>query len=187
MEKKRCRFVPEGDDLYIKYHDEEWGRPEHDDGKLYEMFLLEMFQAGLSWRLLLCKRENFRKAYDGFDVSKVAAYGDADIARLMSDAGIVRNRAKIEASISNSRVFKEIQSEFGSFDAYIWHFTEGRTIREDLTVTTDELSDRVSADLKKRGCKFVGSTSIFSFLQSIGIINSHDPDCFVNRELNRGQ
>jgi DNA-3-methyladenine glycosylase I len=185
MDKKRCRWVPEGDELYVRYHDEEWGRPEHDDGRLYEMFLLEMFQAGLSWRLLLHKRENFRKAYDGFDVDKVAAYGEADVERLMADAGIVRNRAKIEASISNSRIFKEIQKEFGSFDSYIWHFTGGKTIREDLSVTRDGLSDEVSSDLKKRGCRFAGTTSIFSFLQSVGIINSHDPDCFVYWELTR--
>lgn len=185
MEKRRCGWVPEGDELYVRYHDEEWGRPEHDDGRLYEMFLLELFQAGLSWRLLLHKRENFRKAYDGFDVDKVAAYGESDVARLMSDAGLVRNRAKIEASISNSKIFKDLQKEFGSFDAYIWHFTGGKTLREEPSVTRDELSDRVSADMKRRGCKFAGTTSIFSFLQAVGIINSHEASCFVFSELEK--
>lgn len=186
MEKKRCRWVPEDDPVYLKYHDEEWGRPLHDDGKLYEMLLLEFFQAGLSWRLLLSKRENFRKAFDGFDPAKVAAYGEEKVASLMSDTGIVRNKAKILAAISNSKLFLDLQKEFGSFDAYIWHFTKGKTIREDITVTLDALSDEVSNDLKKRGLRFAGTVTVFSYLQAIGIINSHDPGCFVFAELERG-
>ena len=158
MEKKcrRCAWVNPEDPIYIKYHDEEWGIPLHDDHALYELFLLETFQAGLSWATILHKRENFRRAYEGFLPERVAAFDTAKVDALMQDAGIVRNRRKIEASITNSRVFLDIFREYGSFDADIWGFTE---------------------DLKRRGMKFVGSTSIYSTLQAIGVLAAHAEDC----------
>ena len=165
--KTRCPWVPEKDELYIRYHDEEWGHEQHDDHMLYEMLILESFQAGLSWITILRKRENFRKAYDGFDVKKTAAYGEEKEAELMSDPGIIRNRAKIRASICNSRVFLAIQQEFGSFDRYLYSFTDGKVIRESCGIrTTSPLSDAISKDLKKRGMRFVGSTTIYSYLQT---------------------
>lgn len=181
--RKRCGYVNLKNPRYVEYHDREWCTPCHDDAKLYEMFVLELFQAGLSWEILLNKRENFRAAYSGFDVDVVAGYGEQDVEHLMSDPGIVRNRAKIVASIGNSRVFQDISREFGSFDAYIWGFTGGKTIYEDPPVTKDALSDSVSKDLKKRGVKFAGSVTIFSYLQAIGVINSHEKDCFRYGEL----
>ena len=180
MEKKcrRCAWVNPDDPIYIKYHDEEWGIPLHDDHALYELFLLEMFQAGLSWATILHKRENFRRAYEGFHPERVAAFDAAKIDALMQDAGIVRNRRKIEASITNSRVFLDIVREYGSFDAYIWGFTEGKSIRESWELrTTSPLSDRITKDLKRRGMKFVGSTSIYSTLQAIGVLSAHAEDC----------
>lgn len=180
--KIRCPYMPENDELYLKYHDEEWCVPEHDDRKLYEMFVLELFQAGLSWRTLLHKRENFRAAYDGFDVRKVAAYDEEKIDQLMQDSGIIRSRPKIEASVSNSRIFLQIQDEYGSFDRYIWSFTAGEPVYVLLGVTKNELSDRVTADLKKRGVKYAGSVTIFSYLQAVGVINSHLPECFCSRK-----
>ena len=180
MEKKcrRCAWVNPKDPIYIKYHDEEWGIPLHDDHALYELFLLETFQAGLSWATILHKRENFRRAYEGFLPERVAAFDAAKIDALMQDAGIVRNRRKIEASITNSRVFLDIVREYGSFDAYIWGFTEGKSIRESWELrTTSPLSDRITKDLKRRGMKFVGSTSIYSTLQAIGVLAAHSKDC----------
>ena len=177
----RCAWVPLNDELYVCYHDAEWGTPSHDEVHLYEMFLLEFFQAGLSWRLLLHKRENFRRAFDGFDPAKVADYDETKVAELMQNAGIVRSEGKIRAAIGNARVFLDIQREFGSFDAYIWGFTNGKTVTLPPEVTRNELSDIVSDDLKKRGCKYAGSVSVFSFLQAIGIIDSHEPGCFRAR------
>ena len=175
---KRCSWLNENDPLYVKYHDEEWGRPLHDDDKLYELFLLECFQAGLSWRCILGKRENFRKAYDGFDPKKIALYDDKKVEDLMADTGIIRNRRKIIASIKNTRVFLNIQKEFGSFDSYIWHFTDRKVIREPFDIrTSSPLSDNISKDLKKRGMSFVGTVTIYSFLQAAGIINGHGKDC----------
>ena len=174
----RCGWVPTKDPIYIHYHDEEWGTPCHDEMALYELFLLELFQAGLSWSLLLHKRENFRTAFDSFNPVKVAAYGEADVERLMSDAGIVRSEGKIRAAINNAQVFLNIQDEFGSFDAYIWGFTNGETLNIPLEITKNELSDAISKDLKKRGCKYAGSVTIYSFLQAIGVIDSHSPECF---------
>lgn len=178
MEKRRCPGVIEAGPVYLKYHDEEWGKPEHNEQKLYEMFLLELFQAGLSWILLLNKRENFRRAFDGFDVRKIAAYDEPKVTELLKDEGIIRSRAKIEAAIHNARIVLDIKKEFGSFSKYLWHFTDGQSIIEDISVTRDDLSDRVSADMKKRGIKFAGSVTIFSFLQAVGIIYSHDKCCF---------
>lgn len=182
----RCSWLDLDDAAYVRYHDEEWGVPEHDDRKLYEMFLLELFQAGLSWRLLLHKRENFRRAYDGFSPEKVAAYGGEDVERLMGDAGCIRSRAKIEAAIGNAQVFLDLQKEWGSFDAYLWHFTCGRVVREPAGAVRDALSDVVSADLRRRGTRFAGSVTVFSLLQAVGVINSHDEGCFRCAALSEG-
>ncbi|MCD7772403.1 MAG: DNA-3-methyladenine glycosylase I [Oscillospiraceae bacterium] len=174
----RCSYVNMKNPLYICYHDEEWGVPEHSDKKLYELLILESFQAGLSWECILNKRENFRIAFDGFDIDKVCDYDEAKCAELLTNPGIVRNRRKIAAAVNNSVVFKAIQQEFGSFDAYIWGFTNGETIVEDFHIrTTSPLSDTVSKDLKKRGMKFVGSTIIYSYLQAIGVLNAHGAEC----------
>jgi DNA-3-methyladenine glycosylase I len=178
VEKKdRCRWCNTNNTLYVDYHDREWGVPVYDDGKLFEMLLLESFQAGLSWECVLNKREAFREAFDRFDYRKIAEYKQAKREQLMQNAGIIRNRLKINAAVVNAAVFMEIQREFGSFSKYIWHFTDGKIIRE-YDKTTSELSDNISRDLKKRGMKFVGSTIIYSFLQAVGIINSHEPRCY---------
>lgn len=164
--------------LYVEYHDKHWGVPQHDDAVLFEFLVLESFQAGLSWECILNKREGFRAAFDGFDVEKVAAYDEGKIACLMNDAGIVRNRLKIKAAVTNAAVFCEIQRQFGSFDRYIWSFTDGETVFEECDLfTSSPLSDKVSADLKKRGMKFVGTTIIYSYLQAVGIINGHCKIC----------
>lgn len=178
MIKNRCAYVNMKNPLYIKYHDEEWGVPEHSDKKLYELFILESFQAGLSWECILNKRENFRRAYDDFDIDRVCSYDENKIEELMSDKGIVRNRLKIKASIKNSRIFRAIQSEYGSFDKYIWGFTDNKIVYEDYTLrTASPLSDKISKDLKKRGMTFAGSVIIYSYLQAIGIINGHGKEC----------
>ncbi len=164
--------------LYIAYHDNEWGVPEHQDEMLYELLILESFQAGLSWECILNKREAFRVAFDGFDIDKVCEYNDNKIAELMDNPAIIRNRRKIEAAIANSRIFKEIQKEYGSFDSYLWGFSNNETVIEQYTLrTTSPLSDTISADLKKRGMKFVGSTIVYAYLQSVGIINAHGCEC----------
>lgn len=184
----RCPGDYQKDPLYLKYHDEEWGRPCHDERQLYEMFVIELFQAGLSWRTLLHKRENFRKAYDHFDLMKVADYGEEKINSLMQDKGIIRSERKIRGSIINSRIIRDqILPEFGSFDSYVWHLTDGKTVYEGPGVTTDAYSDQMSADLKKRGMKFAGSVSLFSYLQAVGVINSHTKECFCYKEIMQGQ
>ncbi|MCD8115988.1 MAG: DNA-3-methyladenine glycosylase I [Oscillospiraceae bacterium] len=176
--KHRCSYVNMKNPFYIHYHDEEWGVPEHSDQKLYELLILESFQAGLSWECILNKRENFRAAFDEFDISKVCAYDEVKCSELLNNPGIVRNRLKITAAIRNSIIFREIQHEFGSFNAYIWGFTNGKTIVEDYhTRTTSPLSDAVSSDLMNRGMKFVGSTIIYSYLQAIGVLNAHGEEC----------
>ncbi len=177
----RCPYLPQGDALYRSYHDEEWCQPKHDDGALYELFVIELFQAGLSWRTLLHKRENFRAAYEDFDVNRVAAFDEAKVKDLLQDAGIIRHEQKIRASIHNSRIFLKIQEEFGSFDRYIWSFTDGQVLYEPLTTTRNDLSDRVAKDLKRRGMKFAGSVTIYSYLQAIGVIYSHSPECFCSK------
>ena len=177
-DKKRCYWVKLTNPVYVKYHDEEWGRVCHDEQILFEQFILETFQAGLSWESILNKRENFRAAYDNFDIEKICGYGEEKINSLMENKGIIRNRSKIAASIHNTRIFTDIQKEWGSFDRYIWHFTDNSVIYE-TGKTTNHISDAVSRDMKKRGMKFVGSVTIYSFLQSIGVINSHSPDCFL--------
>ncbi|MDR3201519.1 MAG: DNA-3-methyladenine glycosylase I [Spirochaetales bacterium] len=185
--KKRCGWC-ESSDLYIAYHDTEWGVPVHDDRKQFEFLVLESAQAGLSWITILKKRENYRKAYDGFDPQKVARYGEAKKKKLLADAGIVRNRLKIEASINNAKRFLEIQKEFGSFSVYIWGFTKGKTVKgkwktlAELPART-ELSDRVAEDMKKRGFRFLGSVIMYSHMQATGIINDHLAGCFRYKEV----
>ena len=178
----RCRWVDPKSELYIAYHDREWGRPEHSDRKLFEMLILEGFQAGLSWLTILKKREAFRAAFDDFEPAVVAGYGSEKVDALMADAGIVRSRAKIQAAIQNAKVFLAIQKEFGSFDCYLWGFSDGQPIvnRDDVFYTTTDLSDRISRDLKRRGMKFVGSTIIYSYLQATGIVNDHELACFCH-------
>lgn len=173
----RCWWVNLKNPLYVEYHDKEWGVPVHSDKKLFEMLLLELFQAGLSWECVLNKREGFREAFDGFDVEKISRYDDEKCNSLLS-APIIRNKLKIKASVENSRVFLQIQKEFGSFDAYIWGFSNGQVIRESCDIrTTSPLSDEISKDLKKRGMKFVGSTVIYAYLQSIGVYDAHLKGC----------
>lgn len=180
MEKIRCLWVDEKSPVYVKYHDEEWGKPVYDDGKLYEMFLLETFQAGLSWITVLKKREAFREAFDGFSVEKAAAYGDEKLKELMENKSLIRNRRKMEAAVKNARIFMDIQREFGSFSNYLWGFTNGEIIvnKDDCFPVTTELSDRLSRDLKKRGMAFVGSVTMYSYLQAVGVVNDHQLSCF---------
>ncbi len=177
-EKGRCRWCNLKNERYLEYHDSEWGVPNFSDPYLYEMLLLESFQAGLSWECVLNKRDAFRQAYDGFDLEKVIAYGKEKTEKLMQNKGIIRNRRKIEASIQNSKIFKEIAEEFGSFANYLTSFTKGKTLYE-TEKTRNALSDALSEDLQKRGMRFVGSVIIYSFLQAIGVIHSHDKDCFL--------
>lgn len=177
---KRCFWVDEKSEIYIKYHDEEWGVPKHDDRDLFELLILEGFQAGLAWITVLKKREAFRKAFDNFDVQKVANYDENKVNELMQNAGIIRSRGKISASVNNAKIFIEIQKEFGSFANYIWGFTDNKVIKNDyetLPVSTT-LSDRISKDLKNRGMKYVGSVIIYSYLQAIGVVDDHEKGCF---------
>jgi len=177
MNKKRCNWATDVEEIYVKYHDEEWGIPTHDDRQLFEMLVLESFQAGLSWITILKKRENFKKAFDNFDVVKVANYDENKVNELRENAGIIRHKGKINAAIKNAQAFIEIQDEFGSFDEYIWGFTEGKIIKAEF-LTESDLSKRISKDLKKRGMIFVGPTIIYSYLESIGIIDNHQQNCF---------
>ena len=182
MEKKdivnRCKWVNLKNPVYIRYHDTEWGVPQHEEAILFEMLFLEWFQAGLSWECLLNKREGFWRAFDSFDAEKISRYGDEEFARLLADPNIIRNKLKIRASVGNSRMFLKIQQQYNTFDTYIWGFTEGKTIVERYdTRTTSPLSDRIAEDLKKRGMKFVGSTVVYSYLQAIGVLNAHGREC----------
>lgn len=177
-EVKRCKWVNMNNPLYIKYHDEEWGVPVYDDHKLYEMLILESFQAGLSWECVLNKREYFEECYDNFDIDKICNYDDKKINELLNNKNIIRNKLKINASINNSKIFKNIQKEYGSFSNYIWKFTNNKVIYE-VGITSSKLSDAISKDLKRRGMKFVGTTIIYSYLQAVGIINSHDNECML--------
>lgn len=185
MNRQRCSWVDERSELYCVYHDEEWGAPIHDDGPMYELFLLELFQAGLSWITILKKRAAFREAFDGFDVEKVAAYDEAKVQSLLQDAGIIRCRGKIEAAIGNARAVCAIQREFGSFCNYLWSFSGGKVVcsREQGHRATSPLSDRVAADMKRRGMRYAGSVTVYSFLQAAGIVNDHDRTCFRYPEL----
>ena len=177
----RCKWCNENNPEYIKYHDNEWGTPRFDDKYLYKMLILESFQAGLSWECVLNKRAAFIKAYDGFDIDKVCSYGDKKIAELTENKDIIRNRRKICASIQNSVIFKKIVLEYGSFYNYLKAFAGDKTIYE-TDKTTSALSDTISEDLQKRGMKFVGSTIIYSYLQAVGIIYSHEKGCYLYKE-----
>lgn len=178
------------DELYIRYHDEEWGVPVYDDNKQFEFLVLESAQAGLSWHTILKKRENYRVAYDGFDVQKVAKYSEKKIEELMQNAGIIRNHRKIEASINNAKIFLEIQKEFGSFCNYLWGFVNGKPVVNHWTEVSQipaktELSDRISKDMKKRDLKFLGSIIIYSHLQATGLVNDHLTCCFRWKECQK--
>lgn len=186
MQKKiRCSWVNEISELYCTYHDLEWGTPLHDEQAMYELFFLEAFQAGLSWITILKKRENFRKAFDGFDVNKIAHYGEEKVQSLLRDAGIIRSRGKIAGAIQNAKVVLELQNEFGSFCNYLWSFSGGKVVfsKDGGYKTTSPLSDRMSADMKLRGMRYVGSVTIYSFLQAAGIVNDHDKTCFRYTEI----
>lgn len=177
---KRCNWVNLNNPKYIDYHDNEWGVAVHDDNKLFEMLLLESFQAGLSWECVLNKREAFRKAFDNFNPYLISEYDNKKQDELLRDKDIIRSRRKIEASINNAKIFLEIKEEYGSFDSYIWHFTGGEVIKniDDEFKVTSELSDIVSNDLKKRGMKYTGSITIYSYLQAIGVIDDHEMSCY---------
>ncbi len=186
--KNRCAWVNLNNDLYIQYHDEQWGVPVFDDKILFEMLILEGAQAGLSWITILKKRENYRKAFDNFDPEKIAKYDEKKEEELLHNTGIVRNRLKIKSAIKNAKAFLEIQREFGSFSGYIWKFTDNRPIENHFKSTSEvpaktELSDRISRDLKKRGMSFVGSTIVYAFMQSVGMVNDHEMGCFRYREI----
>ena len=179
--KKRCVWCNLKNPAYVEYHDNEWCQPDFDDKYLYEMLILESFQAGLSWECVLNKRESFREAYDDFDLEKVCSYDDKKIAELLSNKSIIRNRLKINASISNSKIFKDSVCEFGSFYGYLRGFIPDKIVYE-VNRTTNELSDAISNDLQRRGMKFVGSTIIYSYLQAIGVIYSHDEECYLYKD-----
>ena len=176
----RCKWCNENNPLYVEYHDHEWGILNTDDKYLYEMLILESFQAGLSWECVLNKRNSFREAYDYFDIDKVIKYDDEKIEELRNNKGIIRNKLKIKASINNSKIFKDIVNEYCSFYNYLCLFTKGETIKEN-DKTTNDWSDQISLDLQKRGMKFVGSVIIYSYLQAVGIINSHLDDCDLQK------
>jgi len=181
-DKRRCVWVNMKNELYVQYHDLEWGTPVYDDEKLFEMLILETFQAGLSWECVLNKRDAFIKAFDNFDLDTICKYNEDKVNELMQNEGIIRNRLKIESTIGNAQVFKEIQKEYNTFSKYIWGFTNNKIVYE-FDKLTSELSDTISKDLKKRGMKFVGTTIIYSFLQAVGIVNSHDDKCFRYTEI----
>ena len=184
---KRCAW-PTDDKLMIRYHDEEWGKPQHNDRVLFEYLLLDAFQAGLSWRTILHKRKNFKKAFDNFNYKKIAKYNTKKKRTLMKDAGIIRNRLKIDSAVTNAKVFLEIQKEFGSFDKYVWDFVKGKPKVNkfkklaQLPATSRE-SDLLSMDLKKRGMKFIGSTIIYAFMQGAGLVNDHTTGCFRYKKV----
>ena len=182
MAKERCGWCL-GSEKYVRYHDEEWGVPVKDDDTLFEFLILETFQAGLSWITVLNKRENFRLAFDNFDYHKIAAYGQQKIDSLLEDPGIIRNKLKVNATVSNARAFLEIRRDFGSFSNYIWGFIDYRPVRNAFSALSQlpartELSDRISADLRSRGFKFVGSTVVYAHMQATGMVNDHLTSCF---------
>jgi DNA-3-methyladenine glycosylase I len=189
-DRPRCQWAG-SDALYVAYHDLEWGVPVHDDRLLFEFLVLEGAQAGLSWSTILRKREGYRNAFAGFDVEKVAAFGADDVARLLADASIVRNRLKIEAAVTNARAFLDVQREFGSFDAYVWRFVDGDTIQNEWRTLADipaktAAAEAMSRDLKGRGFKFVGPTICYAHMQATGMVNDHTVDCFRWAELKSG-
>jgi DNA-3-methyladenine glycosylase I len=178
---KRCKWCNLNNPLYIEYHDKEWGIPNFDDKYLFEMLLLESFQAGLSWECILNKRKYFKKAYENFDIDKIINFDERKIKELLSNDKIIRNKLKINASINNAKIFKNIQNEYGSFYKYLLTFTKNKILKE-TNKTTNDLSDSISKDLIKRGMKFVGSTIIYSYLQATGFIYSHEKECFMSKE-----
>jgi len=185
--KIRCQWSSK-DDLYIKYHDQEWGVPIYDDSSLFEFLILETFQAGLSWLTILRKRENFRAAFDNFDYKKIAQYDENKYNELMQNEGIIRNKLKIKAAISNAQAFMKVQAEFNSFSNYFWAFSGGKTITNQFETLKElpaktELSDKISKDMKKRGFKFVGSTVIYAHMQATGMVNDHLVSCFRHKEV----
>ena len=177
MMKKRCSWVEGKEEIYIKYHDEEWGVAKYNDDILFEMLVLESFQAGLSWITILKKREAFKEAFDNFNIEKIINYDESKVHELLENENIIRHEGKIRATINNAKVFKDIQKEEGSFSNYIWSFTDGKIIKAEYKTKSD-LSDDIAKDLKKKGMKFVGSTTIYSYLEAIGIIDNHTKDCF---------
>jgi DNA-3-methyladenine glycosylase I len=185
--KKRCEWAG-SDPLYVEYHDKEWGVPEHDDRKLFELLILEGAQAGLSWLTVLRKRQNYKKSFDNFNARKIARYDKRKIKELLNNEGIIRNRLKVASTVQNAKAFLDVQKEFGSFDKYIWEFVNGKTIKnkwrkmQDIPSNTD-ISDAMSKDLKKRGFKFVGSTICYAFMQAVGIVNDHVVSCFRYNEV----
>ncbi len=190
QEKRRCTWVNPNNKLDTEYHDTQWGVPVFDDRLLFEMLILEGAQAGLSWTTILNKRESYKKAFDDFDVQKVAKYDEKKIAELLQNEGIVRNKLKVNSAIKNAKVFMEIQKEFGSFSKYIWNFVDGRPIQNHFKDISEipaktELSDAISKDLKKRGMSFVGSTIIYAFMQAVGMVNDHEQKCFRYKELSK--
>ncbi len=176
--KQRCSWANPRNERYIRYHDEEWGVPVHDDRKLFEMLVLECFQAGLSWECVLNKREAFRRAFDGFDPVKVAAFTKAKQEELAATRDIIRNRQKIQAATANAQVFLSIQQEYGTFSQYLWQWTGGKVVHE-TGRTSSELSDRISKDLKRRGMKYTGTIAVYAYLQAVGVVSSHDSTCFM--------
>jgi len=185
--KRRCPWCL-GSERYLRYHDEEWGVPVHDDRRLFEFLVLEGAQAGLSWSTILNKRDNYRRAFARFDPEKVARFGAREVRKLLADAGIVRNRLKIESAIGNARAFLEVRREFGSFDAYLWGFVDGRPLQDrrrsmrEVPARTP-VSDALSRDLKRRGFRFVGSTIVYAFMQAVGVVNDHLTNCFRRAQL----
>ncbi|WP_196889094.1 DNA-3-methyladenine glycosylase I [Aureivirga sp. CE67] len=187
MDKNRCHWVSD-ENIYKEYHDNEWGIPVYDDETLFEFLTLEGFQAGLSWITILKKRENFRKAFDNFDYKKIAEYDEAKYEELLQNEGIIRNKLKIKAAITNAKAYMEVQKEFGSFSKYIWAFVEHKPIQNHFKSSKEvpaktELSDKISKDLKKRGFKFVGSTIVYAHMQATGMVNDHTTDCFRHKEV----
>lgn len=187
-DKVRCQWVPLNKPNYVKYHDKEWGVPVHDDQLMFEFVVLESFQAGLSWEIILNKRDNFRKAFANFDFHKVALFDEAKIQSLLQDKGIVRNKLKVRATINNAQRYLEVIEEFGSFCTYLWGFTDGKPIvnhfktMDDIPASTP-LSDEIAKDLKKRGFKFLGTTVVYAHMQAVGMVNDHTEDCFRFREV----
>jgi DNA-3-methyladenine glycosylase I len=183
MAKERCEWANNQEEIYQKYHDEEWGVPVHDDKKLFEFLILEGAQAGLSWITILKKRKNYRNAFDNWDYKKISQYNDKKISGLIQNPGIIRNRLKIKSTIKNAKIFMDIQKEFGSFDKYIWEFVDNKPVKNHFKTLKDvpaktELSDKISKDLKRRGMSFVGSTIIYAYMQAIGIVDDHTKNCF---------
>lgn len=181
---KRCFWVDEKSEIYVKYHDKEWGNPKFGDRDLLELLILEGFQAGLSWLTVLKKRQAFRVEYENFDVEKVANFDEKKIAKMLANKEIIRSEQKIRASILNAKIFMKIQKEFGSFSDYIWGFTGHKVVynSDGKVIVSNELSDKISKDLKKRGMKYVGTVIVYSYLQAIGVVNDHDKECFLHKE-----